>query len=133
MVWRCSRCRWNGNAPIALIYATYAWQPYEKQEYKLQMTFPASYPFKPPEVLFKTPCFHPNVDQHGNICLDILKDKWTALYDVRTILLSLQSLLGDPNVDSPLNGFAAQLWSNQEEYVSTNLKKYEAALAGEEL
>lgn len=42
---------------------------------------------------FLTPCYHPNVDTQGNICLDILKDKWSALYDVRTILLSIQSLL----------------------------------------
>lgn len=42
---------------------------------------------------FLTPCYHPNVDAQGNICLDILKEKWSALYDVRTILLSIQSLL----------------------------------------
>ena len=35
---------------------------------------------------FETPCFHPNVDHHGNICLDILKDKWSAAYSVRTVL-----------------------------------------------
>lgn len=40
---------------------------------------------------FETPCFHPNVDHHGNICLDILKDKWSAAYSVRTVLLSLQA------------------------------------------
>ena len=34
------------------------------------------------------------IDTHGNICLDILKEKWSALYEVRTILLSIQSLLG---------------------------------------
>ena len=45
------------------------------------------------QVKFETPCFHPNVDTHGNICLDILKEKWSALYDVRTVLLSIQSLL----------------------------------------
>ncbi|XP_012665085.1 ubiquitin-conjugating enzyme E2 C-like isoform X4 [Otolemur garnettii] len=55
----------------------------------------------------------------GNICLDILKDKWTAVYDVRTILLSIQSLLGEPNVDSPLNTHAAELWKNP-----TAFKKY---------
>ena len=33
----------------------------------------AAYPYSPPVVKFETPCFHPNVDQHGNICLDILK------------------------------------------------------------
>ncbi|XP_069334297.1 ubiquitin-conjugating enzyme E2 C-like isoform X4 [Eulemur rufifrons] len=55
----------------------------------------------------------------GNICLDILKDKWSALYDVRTILLSIQSLLGEPNIDSPLNTHAAELWKNP-----TAFKKY---------
>lgn len=39
----------------------------------------------------------------GTICLDILKDKWTAAYSVSTVLISLQSLLGEPNNDSPLN------------------------------
>ncbi|XP_031230853.1 ubiquitin-conjugating enzyme E2 C-like isoform X2 [Mastomys coucha] len=55
----------------------------------------------------------------GNICLDMLKDKWSVLYDVRTILLSIQSLLGEPNIDSPLNTHAAELWKNP-----TAFKKY---------
>ena len=63
-------------------------------KYKLRLEFPAGYPYTAPTVRFVTPCFHPNVDQHGNICLDILKEKWSALYEVRTILLSIQSLLG---------------------------------------
>ena len=58
---------------------------------------------------FETACFHPNVDQHGNICLDILKEKWSAAYSVRTVLLSIQSLLGEPNNDSPLNAYAAKV------------------------
>ena len=69
----------------------------------------ADYPFKSPSVRFETACFHPNVDQHGNICLDILKEKWSAAYSVRTVLLSIQSLLGEPNNDSPLNAYAAKV------------------------
>jgi ubiquitin-conjugating enzyme E2 C len=92
---------------------------YMGQKYKLLLEFPNSYPYSAPIVKFLTPCFHPNVDPNGSICLDILKDKWSALYDVRTILLSIQSLLGEPNNDSPLNSTAAQMWSNQTEY-----KKY---------
>lgn len=72
----------------------------------------ADYPFKAPAVRFDTPCFHPNVDQHGNICLDILKEKWSAAYSVRTVLLSIQSLLGEPNNDSPLNAYAAKVRSH---------------------
>lgn len=67
---------------------------YEDLKFKLSLQFPHSYPYTAPVVKFVTPCFHPNVDMNGNICLDILKDKWSALYDVRTILLSIQALLG---------------------------------------
>ena len=70
----------------------------------------ADYPLKSPSVRFETACFHPNVDQHGNICLDILKEKWSAAYSVRTVLLSIQSLLGEPNNDSPLNAYAAKVF-----------------------
>uniref|UniRef100_A0A1I8HQJ5 60S ribosomal protein L27 n=1 Tax=Macrostomum lignano TaxID=282301 RepID=A0A1I8HQJ5_9PLAT len=86
--------------------------PYEGDVYKLSLEFPADYPYKSPVVRFTTPCFHPNVDQYGNICLDILKENWSALYTVRTILLSLRSLLNEPNNDSPLNAQAASLWCN---------------------
>ena len=41
------------------------------------------------------------------------QEKWSALLDVRTILLSIQSLLAEPNNDSPLNSEAAELWENQ--------------------
>ncbi|EEH60452.1 uncharacterized protein MICPUCDRAFT_45195 [Micromonas pusilla CCMP1545] len=97
---------------------------YEGLTYKLSLAFPNDYPFKAPTVKFETPCFHPNVDQFGNICLDILKEKWSAVYNVRTILLSIQSLLGEPNNASPLNAQAAQMWENQTEYKKVLHKKY---------
>merc|ERR1719486_1206246 len=95
---------------------------YEGLTFKLSLKFPTSYPYEAPQVTFLTPCFHPNVDQYGNICLDILKEKWSAVYNVRTILLSIQSLLGDPNLDSPLNGHAASIWHNVAEYKKALLK-----------
>lgn len=92
---------------------------YTGQTYRLSLEFASSYPYSAPTVKFITPCFHPNVDLSGAICLDILKDKWSALYDVRTILLSIQSLLAEPNNESPLNSQASIMWPNQIEY-----KKY---------
>jgi len=96
---------------------------YEGLKYKLTISFPSNYPYAAPTIKF-VDCWHPNVDSHGNICLDILKEKWSATYSVTTILQSLRSLLSDPNNDSPLNGTAAQLWANQEEYRAVVLKKY---------
>ncbi|KAJ2902459.1 Ubiquitin-conjugating enzyme E2-20 kDa [Zalerion maritima] len=89
--------------------------PYAKLTLRLSMNFPHNYPYHPPQVLFKTPIYHPNVDFSGRICLDILKDKWTPAYNIETILLSLQSLLGEPNNSSPLNGEAAELWDKDME------------------
>ncbi|CAL1374312.1 unnamed protein product [Linum trigynum] len=97
---------------------------YEGLSYKLSLRFPLEYPFKPPQVKFETMCFHPNVDQFGNICLDILQDKWSSAYDCRTILLSIQSLLGEPNPDSPLNSYAAKLLNNKEDYRKMVQKQY---------
>ena len=100
---------------------------YEGLTYKLLIKFPADYPFTAPTITFTTPCFHPNVDTYGNICVDFLKDKWSAAYSVATLLLSLQSLLADPNNASPLNGQAAALWADQAEYRKVLLKKYREA------
>ena len=47
--------------------------PYEGMAFKLSLRFTTSYPYVAPVVKFETSCFHPNVDQYGNICLDILK------------------------------------------------------------
>lgn len=71
--------------------------PYANLTLKLSMEFPHNYPYAPPKVLFKTPIYHPNFDFSGRICLDILQDKWTPAYNIRTVLLSIQSLLGEPN------------------------------------
>lgn len=97
---------------------------YESLTYKLHLEFPSSYPYSAPSVKFVSAVFHPNVDTKGHICLDILKDNWSALYDVRTILLSIQSLLGEPNNKSPLNPLAAELWKNQKVYKKHVLDAY---------
>jgi ubiquitin-conjugating enzyme E2 C len=71
--------------------------PYAGLIFKLAFSFPNTYPLTAPTVTFKTPIFHPNIDFSGRICLDILKEKWSAIYNVQSVLLSLQSLLGEPN------------------------------------
>jgi ubiquitin-conjugating enzyme E2 A len=53
----------------------------------------------------------------GKICLDILQNNWSPIYDVSAILTSIQSLLTDPNPNSPANSEAARLFTeNKEEY-----------------
>ncbi|KAH8922299.1 ubiquitin-conjugating enzyme [Atractiella rhizophila] len=99
---------------------------YEGMTFRVSLHFPASYPYKPPTVRFTTRCYHPNVDlASGHICLDILKEEWSAVLSVTSILTSLQSLLGEPNNDSPLNVDAAKLWNKPEEFKKELARYYQ--------
>lgn len=51
--------------------------PYNKRSFRLEISFPAEYPFKPPKITFKTIIYHPNVDEKGQICLPIISpENW---------------------------------------------------------
>lgn len=84
----------------------------------LCFTLKDEYPFTAPDVLFKNEVYHPNVGlKSKKICIDILKDKWTPVYDMITIARSIKSLLDDPNITDPLNLEAATLYDNKDEYL----------------
>uniref|UniRef100_A0A2K5X779 Ubiquitin conjugating enzyme E2 A n=1 Tax=Macaca fascicularis TaxID=9541 RepID=A0A2K5X779_MACFA len=91
--------------------------PFEDGTFKLTIEFTEEYPNKPPTVRFVSKMFHPNVYADGSICLDILQNRWSPTYDVSSILTSIQSLLDEPNPNSPANSQAAQLYQeNKREY-----------------
>lgn len=85
--------------------------PWEGGTFKLTIAFSEEYPNKAPVVKFVTKMFHPNVYNDGSICLDILQNQWSPIYDVGAILTSIQSLLCDPNPNSPANSEAAALYN----------------------
>lgn len=92
--------------------------PFEDGTFRLLLVFDDNYPTKPPHtVRFVTEMFHPNIYTNGNVCLDILQNRWSPTYDVSAILTSIQSLLHDPNTNSPANAEAARLFrENSKEY-----------------
>ena len=80
---------------------------------------PDDYPMTPPKVVFDTKIYHPNIgkfrnylDNLGRICLDILKKNWSPALQIKSVLLSIQSLLSEPNPDDPLNNEAANEWKS---------------------
>ncbi|KAA0152085.1 hypothetical protein FNF27_05513 [Cafeteria roenbergensis] len=83
--------------------------PYSGGVFHLDIKFPKDYPFKPPKLRFKTRIYHCNVSASGEICLDILKDKWSPALTLSKVLVSLSSLLTDPNPADPLEASIAQL------------------------
>ena len=84
--------------------------PWDGGTFKLLLEFTEEYPNKPPAVRFISKLFHPNVYLDGKICLDILQNQWSPIYDIAAILTSIQSLLGDPNPQSPANAEAAKMY-----------------------
>jgi len=76
--------------------------PYQGGVFFLTIHFPTDYPFKPPKVAFTTRIYHPNINSNGSICLDILRAQWSPALTISKVLLSICSLLCDPNPDDPL-------------------------------
>ena len=92
--------------------------PFQGGVFFLAIHFPTDYPFKPPKVNFTTRIYHPNINSNGSICLDILRDQWSPALTISkgkdciprwnsrltflTVLLSICSMLTDPNPDDPL-------------------------------
>ncbi|KAL2251201.1 UNVERIFIED_CONTAM: putative ubiquitin-conjugating enzyme E2 37 [Sesamum indicum] len=79
---------------------------YEVGVFKIKIQIPERYPFQPPIVTFSTPIYHPNIDNGGRICLDILnlppKGSWQPSLNISTVLTSIRLLLSEPNPDDGL-------------------------------
>ena len=88
----------------------------------INLEFPAEYPFKPPKVHFKTPIYHPNIDEKGQVCLPIVSaENWKPATKTEQVIQSLVGLVNDPEPDHPLR---ADLAGSRASISSTFLSMY---------
>lgn len=101
--------------------------PYHGGYFRAQMIFPFDYPYSPPKFRFTPAIYHPNIYKDGLICISILHqagdsttgepdgETWSPAQSVETVLISIVSLLSDPNISSPANVDAAVAWRKDRE------------------
>ncbi|KAK9701258.1 ubiquitin conjugating enzyme Ubc7/UbcP3 [Basidiobolus ranarum] len=97
--------------------------PYEGGIFSAILTFPKDYPLSPPTMKFTCDMFHPNVYSNGVVCISILhapgddpnmyessSERWSPVQSVEKILLSVVSMLAEPNDESGANIEACKIW-----------------------
>ena len=102
---------------------------FEGGAFKCQIEFPKEYPNKPPSFKFTDKLYHPNIYPDGKVCISILNEgidefeyesiseRWNPSQSVNSILMSILSMLNNPNFESPANIEASLMWQHKwEEY-----------------
>lgn len=116
--------------------------PYEGGIFPAILDFPAEYPNIPPKMKFICPMYHPNIRETGEVCISILhppgddiyeyedrSERWLPIHTVESILVSVISMLSDPNCESPENLDAAKTFrNNKPEYMRKVRRTVEQSL-----
>ena len=96
--------------------------PYRDGIFNLEIHIPDNYPFCPPSIKFVTKVYHPNIDDNGRICLDLIqmppKGRWRPTIGIEGLLIAVRTLLSSPNPQDPLMiEIAEEFMNNNGEFV----------------
>ena len=108
---------------------------YQGGIWQVLVQLPEQYPFRSPFIRFRNKIYHPNIAEvSGSVCLDVMNDAWTALYDLSTIFETfLPQLLMYPNAEDPLNCNAAALYIHKPNLYKNKVMQFVRKYASEEV
>ena len=110
---------------------------YEGGLFAAAITFPRDYPNNPPQFVFTSHMWHPNIYPNGEVCISILHppvhdqfneketldEKWRPVLGVKEIVISILSMLTSPNLDSPANVDAAKQYKGNYSEFKAKVRK----------
>eukprot|EP00755_Sulcionema_specki_P010039 Sspe_Gene.6651::Locus_2241_Transcript_1_10_Confidence_0.105_Length_606::g.6651::m.6651/K10579/UBE2M, UBC12; ubiquitin-conjugating enzyme E2 M len=87
---------------------------YKGGTFKFRVSVPHDYPHTPPKVTYdltlnQHKLFHPNIDEDGKVCLNILRAEWRPVLTLKAVIFGMELLFIEPNPDDPLNKQAAKV------------------------
>lgn len=99
--------------------------PYNKGAFRIEINFPAEYPFKPPKINFKTKIYHPNIDEKGQVCLPIIStENWKPATRTDQVVQALIALINDPEPEHPLRTDLAEEYLRDRKKFMRNAEDY---------
>ena len=96
---------------------------YKKGEFVFLFNIKKSYPHEPPKVKCLTDVYHPNIDEEGNVCLNILREDWKPVLSISAVIYGLMFLFLDPNPSDPLNKEAAETLKKNPKQFERNVRQ----------
>jgi len=109
--------------------------PFDGGVFRAKLEFPKEYPMSPPKMKFISEMFHPNIYPDGTVCISILHapgedptgyessaERWSPVQSIEKILLSVMSLLSEPNIESGANIDASKMWRDNRDMFTAKAK-----------
>lgn len=94
---------------------------YKQGKFNFKVEISNDFPITPPKIRCLNRIYHPNIDLEGNVCLNILREDWSPVLNLNSILIGLNFLFLEPNPNDPLNKDSANVLVKNKRLFTSNV------------